>query len=215
MTLQVAATQHHPTGAFFSLTEGVRRSSAPTRDPNLCQEKCFCHVRYHRPVPMLLPLPHPLQKHGPPPAPPGRSTARPQPRAAHLPAGLPRARRPLQRTAAPGHGLHGALRRDGQGRPGGSFMEGRAGPNPPARGGGGGGGGRGRPARAVGARRGFSLLPPRLPPRTMREPVPTVCSQVRRGDEGICSTQQTAKRSPGAKALGGFRGIALQHSRTE
>lgn len=144
-----------------------------------------------------------------------RSTARPQPRAAHLPAGLPRARRPLQRTAAPGHGLHGALRRDGQGRPGGSFMEGRAGPNPPARGGGGGGGGRGRPARAVGARRGFSLLPPRLPPRTMSAPVPTVCSQVRRGDEGICSTQQTAKRSPGAKALGGFRGIALQHSRTE
>lgn len=165
---------------------------------------------HRRPVPMRLPLslPRPLQKHGPPPAPLGPpsqgSTARP-PRAAHLPAGLPRARRPLQRTAAAGHGLHGALRRDRQGRPGGRFMEGRAGPNPPARGGGGGGGGRGRPARAAGARRGFSLLSLRLPHRTLRAPVPAVCSQVRRVMRGFAlhSGRQSSprERNP-SEALG-------------
>ena len=190
MTLQVAATQHHPTGAFFSLTESVRRSSALTRDPNLCQAKCFCHVRYHRPVPMLLPLPHPLQKHGPPPAPPGPLRPR----------GARHARSPAPLTCPPASRGHGAPSREPPRRDTACMA--------PCD-------GMGRAGRAAGARRGFSLLPPRLPPRTMSAPVPTVCSQVRRGDEGICSTQQTAKRSPGAKALGGFRGIALQHSRTE
>lgn len=102
MTLQVAATQHHPTGAFFSLTESVRRSSAPTRDPNLCQAKCFCHVRYHRPVPMLLPLPHPVPKHGPPPAPPGPLRPR----------GARHARSPAPLTCPPASRGHGAPSRE-------------------------------------------------------------------------------------------------------